>query len=204
MARPRLITDEQILRTMRAAVLQHGPSVSLDLVADALGVTSPALLKRFGSRQNLMIAALRPPDESQWVQPQPPDERPLLVQLEAMLTAYWEFLAQVVPCVMALRESGIDARLWRQPNFTGPKKAVEWIARWLTAAKSRGLVDFADAEIAASSMLGALQVRTLTAHLSRQSMATKLHRAYLHGLAVFFTDALAPRRRAPTTRQVRA
>lgn len=204
MARPRLITDEQILRTMRAAVLQHGPAVSLDLVAEELGVTSPALLKRFGSRQNLMIAALRPPDESEWVQPQPPDDRPLLVQLEAMLTTYWEFLSEVVPCVMALRESGIDARLWRQPNFTGPRKAVEWIERWLTTAKAQGLVDFADAESAASSMLGALQVRTLTAHLSRQSMATRLHRRYLHGLAVFFTDALTPRGRARTSRQARA
>jgi AcrR family transcriptional regulator len=204
MARPRLITDEQILRTMRAAVLQHGPSVSLDLVAGDLGVTSPALLKRFGSRQNLMIAALRPPDDSQWVQPAPPDDRPLVDQLEAMLTEFWEFLAQVVPCVMALRESGIDPRLWRPPNFSGPRKGLAGLERWLEAAKARGLADFADAESAANSMLGALHIRTLTAHLERQSMATRLHRRYLHGLAVFFADALAPRGRAQKPRQARA
>ena len=63
MARPRLITDEQILQTMRASVLEHGPAVSLDLVAEKLKVTGPALLKRFGTRQALMIEALKPPEE---------------------------------------------------------------------------------------------------------------------------------------------
>jgi len=55
MARPRLITDEQILTTMRSCVLELGSHVSLDLVADKLGVTAPALLKRFGNRQELLL-----------------------------------------------------------------------------------------------------------------------------------------------------
>ena len=68
MARPRTITDEQILGTMRASVLEHGPAVSLDFVAEKLGVTGPALLKRFGSRQKLMIEALKPPEVPTWVE----------------------------------------------------------------------------------------------------------------------------------------
>lgn len=62
MARPRQISDEQILTTMCSCVLSHGPQVSLDLVAKELGVTGPALLKRFGTREELMLRALRPPE----------------------------------------------------------------------------------------------------------------------------------------------
>ena len=61
MGRPRQITDEQILDTTRTCVLEHGAQVSLDVVAERLGVTAPALLKRFGCRQELMVNALRPP-----------------------------------------------------------------------------------------------------------------------------------------------
>ena len=45
MARPRTITDEQILGTMRSSVLEHGPAVSLDLVAEKLGVTKPSVVR---------------------------------------------------------------------------------------------------------------------------------------------------------------
>ena len=67
MARPRLITDEQILTTMRSCVLEHGAQVSLDVVAQQLGVTSPALLKRFGSLEALMLEALRPPEDPAFI-----------------------------------------------------------------------------------------------------------------------------------------
>ncbi|MBE2251451.1 MAG: hypothetical protein IAE78_18060 [Myxococcus sp.] len=205
MARPRLITDEQILQTMRASVLEQGPAVSLDLVAGKLGVTGPALLKRFGTRQALMIEALKPPDEPTWVQAhREVDARPLEQQLEALFTDIWVFFAEAVPCVMALRASGIDDQLWQSALRPGPIRGLGALVKWLELAKAHALVESDDVETAASAMLGALHMRIITAHLNRQSTATRHHRKPLRALAVFFASALAPRRAAPNPRLRRA
>ena len=205
MARPRLITDEQILRTMRASVLEHGPAVSLDLVAEKLKVTSPALLKRFGTRQALMIEALKPPEEPTWVQShREVDGRPLEAQLEGLFTDIWEFFAEAVPCVMALRESGIEDHLWQKAVGPGPLRGLTALVKWLELAKAERLIDTDDLETAAYTMLGALHMRTITTHITRQSRATRHHRHHLRGLASFFSGALAPKARASKPRQAKA
>lgn len=205
MARPRLVTDEQILKTMRSSVLEHGPSVSLDLVAEQLGVTAPALLKRFGNRQNLMIEALRPPEEPTWVKAHlSVDQRPLDAQLETLFTDIWEFLAEVVPCVMALRQSGIDFDQVQKVKWPGPTRGLTALSGWLELAKGEGLLEADDVETTAYTMLGALHLRTINSHIGRQSLATRHHRSHLRGLASFFARALAPRSKPTRSRQVRA
>jgi AcrR family transcriptional regulator len=205
MARPRLVTDEQILKTMRASVLEHGPQVSLDLVAERLGVTGPALLKRFGTRQHLMVEALKPPDEPSWVKTNREfDERPLEAQLETLFTDIWEFFAEAVPCVMALRESGIDNEHWEKMVRPGPLRGLAALIRWLGLARDKGVVESPDLETAAYTMLGALHMRTITTHISRQSLALRHHRHHLKSLSSFFSQALAPRGRAVKSRQARA
>lgn len=194
MARPRLITDEQILTAMRSFVLQKGPSVSLDLVAEKLGVTSPALIKRFGTRQNLMLAALAPPQEWPWIERhREADDRPLEVQLEELFTDIWSFFGELIPCMMALRESGIDREQIHKVSGMGPLKGLAAMTRWVSSAQKRGLVDVDDAETAAATMLGGLQFRIFSAHFTKQSMATRFHRHHLKSLASFFAGALAPR-----------
>jgi AcrR family transcriptional regulator len=205
MARPRLVTDEQILQTMRASVLELGPAVSLDLVAERLGVTGPALLKRFGTRQKLMLEALKPPEEPTWVkQHRDVDARPLEAQLEALFTDIWLFFAEAVPCVMALRESGIDQEHWQKAVGPGPLRGLEALVRWLELARGKGLIESDDLETTAYTMLGALHMRTITSHITRQSMAARHHRHFLKGLASFFAGALTPRTRSPRLRAVRA
>ncbi|MEZ6127616.1 MAG: TetR/AcrR family transcriptional regulator [Planctomycetaceae bacterium] len=60
MARPRTISDDQILQTARDCFLEHGPSVATDVIAERLGVSSQALFKRFHSKHELMLAAIAP------------------------------------------------------------------------------------------------------------------------------------------------
>src|SRR5262245_56950630 len=109
MARPRQVSDEQILAQMRRVVLAHGPSASLELVAQALDVSVPALLKRFGSRQQLLVAALRPPESPEWINQVAagPTEAPFRQQLLDVFTQISDFMEEAVPCLTVLRESGI-------------------------------------------------------------------------------------------------
>lgn len=197
MARPRQITDEQILQMMRSTVLEQGPAVSLDVVAEKLGVTGPALIKRFGTRQNLMLAALKPPETWPWVEKyQRSDARPIEVQLEELLTDIWEFFAEIIPCMMALRQSGIDPEKIQHSKMPAPLKGMQGLTKWIESAREAGLVEVADAETAAASMLGGLQFRLFSAHFAQQTLATRAHRHHLKNLASFFAQALAPRQRA--------
>ena len=61
MVRPRQFTDEQILASARKSLLEHGPGVSTAKIAKAVGMSQAALFKRFGSKEDLLIAALMPP-----------------------------------------------------------------------------------------------------------------------------------------------
>ena len=185
---------------MRECVLQHGPAVSLDRVADQLEVTSPALIKRFGSRRALMIAALRPPEGDDWLKhlKKGPDGRPLVVQLEELMGHFSDFFTQVMPCVSALRESGIPhSELYRANEQPPLLRGVQALRRWLEQARVRGLVDGAPLEAASTAIVGAIIARVFAAHLAQRSWPVKSQRDYVKQLAQLFTRALAPQPDGP-------
>ncbi len=195
MARPRQITDEQILRTMRSCVLQHGPAVSLDVVAEQLNVTAPALIKRFGTRRALMIAALKPPEDNAWLRhlAQGPDERPLKVQLEEVIRSFSEAFSEAMPCMFALRESGIPLSELFPPHQVPPQvRALRATARWLGQLSEKGLADGSAIETAATALVGAITTRAVTAHLTRTPWSARAQREYCRQLAELFSRALSP------------
>ena len=197
MARPRLITDEQILTTMRSCVLERGAGVSLDVVAEQLGVTSPALLKRFGSRVELMLKALQPPDAPPWMATFDlgPDSRPLEAQLTEHFQRLWDFFTEVIPCVSALRESGVPHEKIFEGKRNAPFHAIRAISHWLEKANAAGLIQADAPESVATAILGALQTRAFTAHVAKVHYSTRSNREYLGDLVQLFTRALAPHSR---------
>jgi AcrR family transcriptional regulator len=198
MARPRLITDEQILSTMRACVLERGAMVSLDVVAERLGVTGPALLKRFGNRQELMLRALLPPESPAWMAEfdKGPDERPVQEQFAEHFDRIWTFFEEVVPCVSALRESGVPHKKMFEGKRNQPLRGIHAIAKWLEKARDAGLIETESPESVATAILGALQTRAFTAHIAKLQYSTRSNREYLDDLVHLFTRALAPAAKA--------
>ena len=194
MARPRLVTDEQILTTMRACVLERGAGVSLDVVAERLNVTAPALLKRFGNRQELMLKALQPPDPPEWMADfdRGPDGRPLETQLLEHFERIWASFENVIPCVTALRESGIPHEKIFEGKRNAPVHAIRAIARWLEKARDAGLIDAKDPESVATALLGSVQIRAFTSHVAKVQYSTRSNREYLHDIVQLFSRALAP------------
>lgn len=199
MARPRQVTDEQILAAMRASVLEHGPQVSLDVVAERLSVTSPALLKRFGNRQELMLQALRPPENPPLLArfEAGPDERPLAPQLRERFQDLMDFFEEVVPCVTALRESGIP----HDRIFSGKRqnhlRLLTVISKWLDLAHDARVAHVEAASSAAMAILGAVQTRAFSAHIGKLKYTRRSQHQYLDDLVELFSKAFA----IPTTRQ---
>ena len=200
MARPRQVTDEQILQTMRDSVLQHGPAVSLDVVAEQLNVTAPALIKRFGTRRALLIAALKPPEASAVFDDlaRGPDGRPLPEQLEGLIGAFTEFFGHAMPCIIALRESGIPhSELYRANEAPLPLRLIRALTKWLGQAQTQGLIDCDAHDTAATAVVGALTTRAFTAHLTQTPWSGRAQREYGKQLAQLFTRALSPTPRKP-------
>ena len=205
MARPRTITNEQILSAMKAAVLEQGARVSLDVVAERLGVTAPALLKRFGTRQALLLEALRPPDDPAFIDhfQAGPDARPLPDQLRERLQEMWAFFEEVIPCISALRESGIPPeKVFAHARHRNPARALQAIEKWLTVAHQKGLANAPEAESVAAALMGAIQMRAFTAHVTDQKYSARSNRTYLDQLVDFFSRALAPAARRGSRQEV--
>ncbi|MFN7134425.1 MAG: TetR/AcrR family transcriptional regulator, partial [Myxococcales bacterium] len=122
MARPRQITDEQILEEARRCFLEHGPSVSTEVVAGRLQISQAVLFKRFRTKEELLIAALRPDPDPAWVRivEEGPDERPLREQLRQLAPLVTAWFDEIVPCIAVLRASSIDLRRLVTPGCPLP------------------------------------------------------------------------------------
>jgi AcrR family transcriptional regulator len=192
MGRPRLISDEQILAATRKAVLREGPGVSLDVVASELHVTQPALLKRFGSRRALVLAALRPAPTPPWLEAVQalPDDRPLCDQLAGLFKQVAAFFEDEIPCMTALRESGVTLKEILQGDLSGPRTGIHALIHFIERLKAKGLAADVDAESSALAMLGALQFRAFYTHVVALAPTRKSRDSYAHDLAQLFERSL--------------
>ncbi len=198
MARPRLISDEQILDATRAAVNQFGPGVSLDLIAGNLGVSQPALLKRFGSRNKLMVAALKPAAEPAYAQQlrAGPDDRPLCEQLQQVVGWLSSYFEENAPRIAALRESGIPMCdvFPKSDGEPPPLRIKRGVAEWLHRARAMGLVvgDY-DIDMLAVSLVSTVASRHHTRHLFCVEPTPRVSdKAFLKSVTDFFACALTP------------
>ena len=156
MARPRSISDDQILQTARECFLQHGPSVATEVIAEKLGVSAQALYKRFHSKNDLMIAAMAPSDQADWIPvvEAGPDERPLAEQLEQILYQLAEFFVDISRRMSVLRFSGIDFKqLLEGYEEAPPLRDIRVLSGWLDRAAKQGLIRNVDFKAAAMLML---------------------------------------------------
>jgi AcrR family transcriptional regulator len=207
-ARPRLVSDEDILSAVRKGVLEQGPSISLDVIADRLNVTSPALLKRFKTRNALLIAALKPPERPPFMDELEagPDDRPFETQLKGVIEAITAFIDEVFPCLSALRESGIPREELRSMfKHAPPLKVIQALSGWFTRAERKGLCECPDPEAASCLLLGATQMPVSMRHMLQhggkaaqfrvEGYANTLARIVSRGLLATSTRTLPSRKR---------
>jgi AcrR family transcriptional regulator len=192
MVRPRLHTDESILSAMRQAAMQYGPGVSLQTVADEIGISAPALLKRFGTREQLLLRALELPTPESFINSvrHMPDDRPLPAQLQDVLETLWKLFNKTVPCVAALRESGAAQHEVTKHLLPLRLTVIAWLKEWLVHAHQQRLIDCASYDAVTTAMVGAIQSTAFERHVLRKERTPKDHEASMQGLAMLFARAL--------------
>jgi AcrR family transcriptional regulator len=199
MARPRLVSDDEIRAAVRKGVLEQGPQVSLDLIAERLGVSAPALFKRFGSRNALLLASLALPEHPRFIDllEGEPDDRPFETQLHEIIEAHMQFLDEGWPCMAALRESGIPKEQIKDLFAKSPvMKAVPLFVRWLERARRLGLADIPEPHFVAFAVFGAGHMPIMMRHMSKHMGGSPPSiEGYARSVSKMISRGLAPRRK---------
>ena len=163
MARPRQVTDEQILEVARAVFLEQGPKAPVSVIAGLVGVSDATLFKRFGTKQELLLAALMPPERPEFIEiiaagPGPGDLR---IQLIAVAQAIAEALGGMLPRLSALRAAGLDHHeVIGRYDVPPPVRAQQALAAWIRVGQADGRIRASiEPDSVAMTIMGAMHFR---------------------------------------------
>lgn len=171
MSRPRQVTDEQIIEGARECFLAMGPAVSTTVIAKRVGLSQAALFKRFGTKDDLMLAALSPrPDTAllSRIAEGPTDDVSVQDALGILIRDMSGHIRKMMPCVAALRASGVPPqRILAQYEEPPPLAVHRAVVQWLEQARHRGRIREVDPAAMAFALMGALHVRSFLSHVLR-------------------------------------
>ena len=173
MARPRSISDQQIHDAAREVFVKHGPNAAVSLIAEKLAVSHAALFGRSGTKQRLMLEALKPgrPDALESLAESPPraGARARLVDILIELMA---FFRRIVPNLVTLRSAG-KSMVGRPPEGQAPPPVAlrRLLTRWLKRSKTSGNMEPPRAWAVAEGLLGAMEARCFNSHLGGSAFA---------------------------------
>ncbi len=200
--RPKKISDEEILTAVRHCIAEQGGRVSTQYIADQLGVSQAMLFKRFGSKSNLLQAAILLPPTAQKATEMMarlkagPNDEPVRVQLERLCLEMMRFFEDVLPSFASLHASGMcfDGPL---PDDAPPILARQYLTQWVQTLQEQGRIrSTVHPESIALTLIGAMQHRPLRIHLIRDTKLTQTDEEYVasivevlwHGLTTSTTD----------------
>jgi AcrR family transcriptional regulator len=199
MSRPRTLPDEVILARVRDALIERGARASLDELAVAAGMSGPGLLRRFNSRDELVVKSLElPAPPFVGLLERGPDDRALDEQLRDIAAALDAFFSSMMPRMTALRECGCA------PNPARPRRGRAALRGWMERARDRGIVGaHVDVDAAVHLVFGAVFARAFFHHVIEQRAPRPATREQIRAVVTLCTDALRPAsnsRRSPRRR----
>ncbi len=187
MARPRQVSDTEILGAARAVFLEEGAAASVSKIADRVSLSQAALFKRFGCKQDLLIAAMAPLEPLAWKDDfaAGPDERPVREQLVELTGQIQGYFREMFPRVVVMQQAGCmtpDLMRKRYP-VPPPLQAFHKVRAWFERALERGLVRDCDPGAAATMLIGSAHARGLLAMMRGALESPEQDEAYMHAVA---------------------
>ncbi len=189
MGRRKKVSDELILEVARKTFVEHGPAVPTETIAAELDISPAALLKRFGSKQRLMLESLKPEAEPPWFQmlERGPDGRPFREQLEEFLVMALRFFDAHVPRLAVLRMAAIRPADIRDAfPVPPPVTHLRGIARWLDRCHANGMIRKVNSEAVAMAIMGGLHGRAFLKMVLGDMIMAGDDQSYLREIADLF------------------
>ncbi|MEZ6123357.1 MAG: helix-turn-helix domain-containing protein [Planctomycetaceae bacterium] len=196
MARPRIISDEQILSAARECFFEHGPAVSTDVISERLGVSPQALFKRFHNKQGLLIAAIAPSGRAPWLSlvEAGPDQRTLVVQLTEILQQLADFFVDIARRMSVLRFAGINpCELLQRYDEAPPLVEIRALAGWLERAAKRRLIRRIDYSATAMLLLTSMHGPAMLSDMLGHHPTGHSREEYVKQMADLLIQGLKPR-----------
>jgi AcrR family transcriptional regulator len=198
MGRPKQLSDEAILKVAKECFIKQGPSVSTAVIAEKAGVSQAALFKRFGTKKALTLKALLPHNRPPWadrIEKGPdPINSDLRAQLREVVELLWTFIQDTMPCLTALKASGVPVESFaKTARIPPPVHGQRALAKWFRIAEKQGRARVPNPDHLAFILAGSLHGRSFFKHALDQRFAKKEDQAYLETVTDLLWNAIVPK-----------
>ena len=196
--RPKKVSDEEILQTVRRCLVEQGGSVSTQFIADRVGVSQATLFKRFGSKSNLLQTAILLPSKASKANRmleflrEGPTSEPVREQMEQLCLRLLKFFDEMLPSFASLHASGLtfDDPL---PEDAPPVQARKYLTNWVGELQAQGRMrKDVHPESIALTLIGTMQHRPLRIHLLRDTTLTQTDEEYVSSIVEVLWQGLFP------------
>lgn len=195
MGRPKKISDEALLEGTRKCLLKNGANVSTTVIADCVGVSQAVLFKRFATKEDLVIAALAPPEHPAWfaVLESGPDEGDFYPQFAQVVRLLHSHMENVFPRITLLRASGIDPhRLMENVDIPPPARLVKLLVAWFGRAYKNGQIRAVNVNALALALVGAAHGQPFLKHVAAGHIQPVASRTYIRTLVDVLWSGIRP------------
>src|SRR5262249_33184372 len=199
MARPKTISDDEVLRVAREVFRAGGHSAPTPEIAHAAGISEAILYQRFGSKDHLFFAAMRPtgPDVEQLLGPTDPpgDSREYLHQTVVRMG---EYMSGVIPLALRLMtHPSFDHASFGRARPTAHESLQQALAVRLESLARRGKIAAPSPPAAARLLVSLAHDWALAGVFAPDTPAQRVRR--LKEMVDVVWQGLRPRRNSPTT-----
>ena len=168
MGRRKTISDDDVLAVARTVFRARGHSASTREVAEAAGISEAILYQRFGSKDDLFFAAMRPigPDVAELLGPDEPPADPR-DYLRAAVARIGRHFAEVIPLALhVMMHPSFDRAAFARNHPRGHDGLRDGLTRRLTSMAKGGLVAVESPSMTARLLIGIAHDWALSAAMS--------------------------------------
>ncbi len=161
MARPRTISDQQIVDAAREVFLEHGFSATTAEIARRAGVSEGTLFKRFATKEELFAQTVGLSDFHGWHQEIQAltGQGEMRSNLEKLSLLIVKTARQILPQLMMMWSRGQTPPVQHQGGHDPVSADIAVIAQYLQAEVKLGRLRPVDCEVVAHALTGALTSR---------------------------------------------
>ncbi len=162
--RPQQFSNEELLHCARRLFIEQGSQISMNSIADVMGVSQAALFKRYKTKRELIIASLCVREIPQWIQDLKilPDGRSFEGQLKDIVESVIAFFNELSPALNIMRIENINpSELMEEGMVPPPILALQELTQWLMRCNQKGLIGNFNFETLAKMILGGVHFNSM-------------------------------------------